>query len=453
LHELQDHRAELIVLESSAFETLEHCRHTYQNLAPSVLLIVRPGELADVLGWLRNKDDVCVTTVPPSLVAHRIRRLADSRGKLIDSLTGVFARTHLVSVLQQCSEDACRQRPVSLVLADLDHFKAINDRHGHAVGDYVLEQCGAMLRSICGPGELAARSGGQEFAVLAREDADRAYQLADRIRQEISAWPMDGGLSVTLSLGVATAYERTAARSLFRQADEALYAAKAQGRNVTVSYPDVQSASLQAGEDVAVTGLENRARVLAERVANFITRRSKRLLQNMRAEAETDALTRFYTRRYLDRRLSAEFDRVARRSGKLTVALIDVDHFGRVNKVHGWPTGDKVLREVCDVIRKHVRSSDWIGRYGGEEFCVVMPHTTLEEACAVLQRVRVAVAAAKLRSTSGSPVSVTLSIGVAICGEQDDEPAALLERASAQTLAAKRAGRDCLRADQGTMSP
>ena len=192
LHELQDSRAELIVLESSAFETLEHCRDTYQNLAPSVLLIVRPDELADVLGWLRNKDDVCVTSVPPSLVAHRIRRLADSRGKLIDSLTGVFARPHLISVLHQCSEDACSRRPVSLILADLDHFKAINDRHGHAAGDRVLEQCGAMLRSICGPGELAARCGGQEFAVLAREDADGAYQLAERIRRNQSTLVVPG---------------------------------------------------------------------------------------------------------------------------------------------------------------------------------------------------------------------------------------------------------------------
>ena len=127
-----------------------------------------------------------MTDVPPSLVAHRIRRLADSRGKLIDSLTGVFARTHLLSVLQQCLEDASIRRPVSLILADLDHFKAINDQHGHAVGDHVLKECGVMLRSICGPGELPARCGGQEFAVLARENADTAFPTDDCIQAGIS---------------------------------------------------------------------------------------------------------------------------------------------------------------------------------------------------------------------------------------------------------------------------
>ena len=79
----------------------------------------------------------------------------------------------------------------------------------------------------------------------------------------------------------------------------------------------------------------------------------------------------------------------------------------------------------------------------------MMPDTTLDEACVVLQRLRRAVAAAQLRSTSGRPISVTLSIGVANYGEEDGEPASLIERASVQALATKRAGRDCLRADRG----
>jgi diguanylate cyclase (GGDEF)-like protein len=326
----------------------------------------------------------------------------------------------------------------------VDHFKSINDRLGHTVGDQVLRECGRMLQRICGRQQLPARYGGEEFAILLHASVDAAFQFAERIRREFSARSVADQPAVTLSLGVATAYEPGDAHLLFSQADEALYAAKAQGRNVTVTYADLELSSMQAGDDVEVAGLENRARVLSERVASFITLRSKRLLKHVRAEAETDELTQFYTRRYFDRRLKTDFDQVARRAGKLAVALVDLDYFGQVNKSHGWPTGDKVLREVCNIIRQHVRATDWIGRYGGEEFCIVMPFTTLQEACAVLQRMRAAVAAARLRSTSDKPVRVTLSIGVAAYDEQDAGPPSLLERASTQALAAKQAGRNCV---------
>ncbi len=360
LDELHVANADVIVLESDTL-SLDRLRFVYHDLAVPVLLIVRPDELTAALTWLRNQDDICQTTDPPSLILRRIQRLIETRREWLDALTGLANRTYFTSVLERHSMQAARQSPVSLILADLDHFKAVNDRYGHAAGGQVLQHCGEMLRSMCDRGQIAARFGGEEFAVM----------LCDE-------------------------------------------------------------------------GLQTRARVLAERVANFITLRSKRLLRDVRTEAETDALTQFYTRRYFDRRMSAELKQFAGRDGQLTVALIDVDHFGQINKVHGWPTGDKILRELSHVIRENLRSTDWVGRYGGEEFCIVMPGTHPQEACIVLERLRANMAATQLVSTAGMPVPVTLSIGVAANDRPDDHPLALLERASAQTLAAKNSGRNRL---------
>lgn len=450
LHNLNIANAELVVLQCE-YLPLDRVRHECENLAVPVLLVVRPEALTEVLTWVRDEDDICLTTDPPLLIQRRIQRLAAARALRVDPLTGLARRRHFMSVLEKCGREASGQRPVSLILADMDHFKAINDRHGHAVGDQILQRCGELLQNFRRPGLLPARFAGEQFAVLMTGGEADAFNLAEETRQQVSELSIADDLRVTISLGVAGTCELTEGQSLVRRAEEALYAAKARGRDITVRYSDVEYASIQAGDDVEVTGLENRARVLAERVANFITLRSKRLLHNVRIEADTDGLTQFYNRRYFDRRLSAELKQVAASKGELTVALMDLDHFGQVNKRHGWPTGDKVLREVSQLIREHLRSTDWVGRYGGEEFCVVMPHTSLRDACVVLERLRETVASAQIVSTSGQPVPVTLSIGIAENYWQDNDPLVLLERTSAQTLAAKNGGRNRLCAEQPAM--
>lgn len=162
------------------------------------------------------------------------------------------------------------------------------------------------------------------------------------------------------------------------------------------------------------------------------------LLDTVRREAETDGLTQFYTRRHLDRRLEREFEE----SRPLSVAMLDLDHFGAVNKQHGWPSGDKVLREACEEIRAQLRETDWVGRYGGEEFCVVMPGASLEQAAGVLERVRAGIERRRFTTTAGQHVPLTVSIGAAQRRPQDTAPLELLERASARALEAKRRGRN-----------
>ena len=124
--------------------------------------------------------------------------------------------------------------PLSLLLLDLDHFKQINDTRGHAVGDQVLANVGAMLRSVLRAQDFAGRNGGEEFAVLLPDtDIGVALEVAERVRATIAEVTLPGtDVPVTASIGVAgfPSHASTPER-LERLADAALYVAKRQGRN------------------------------------------------------------------------------------------------------------------------------------------------------------------------------------------------------------------------------
>ena len=185
------------------------------------------------------------------------------------------------------------------------------------------------------------------------------------------------------------------------------------------------------------------ARFCAERMADEMSRCLRKLFEALQADAELDALTGLYNRRRLERCLPPELVEARRDGCPLTLALIDVDHFGRINKTHGWPSGDRVLAEVALRLRGSIRSTDWVARYGGEEFCVVLRGAALDEASAILGRVRTAVGSEPIAVTRGASCRVTISIGAAEFATADDRDS-LLERASERLLAAKRGGRDRL---------
>jgi diguanylate cyclase (GGDEF)-like protein/PAS domain S-box-containing protein len=131
-------------------------------------------------------------------------------------------------------------RPLCLALVDVDHFKSINDGHGHDVGDTVLRAVGRRIAAACGPGELAARIGGDEFALVLHEDETRsALQRAQRLRDDLAAARADDGLPpVTASIGVCAWEPGLDREGMQRRADDALYWAKLHGRNAVWAYND-----------------------------------------------------------------------------------------------------------------------------------------------------------------------------------------------------------------------
>lgn len=171
----------------------------------------------------------------------------------------------------------------------------------------------------------------------------------------------------------------------------------------------------------------------------------RRALEQKRQMANTDALTGAYSRGYLQRQLSMELERTCRSGQRLTVLLIDIDFFKRINDRHGHAVGDEVLRNTYRRMRELLpRTCDWIARYGGEEFLVVLSDTDLSGARIVAERLVSGMAAAPMETSSG-PVPVTISVGAAeatqiLSGEINFKN--LLQIADRCLYASKRDGRN-----------
>ena len=153
-----------------------------------------------------------------------------------DRLTGLWNRGTIVDHLDREIERAAREdRRLAIAIGDLDHFKAINDRYGHLVGDAVLRQVGSRIASALREYDVVGRYGGEVFLlVLPGCDGAEAMLVADRVRAAVAVSPVQvdtAALAVTLSVGVAEVTAAAGAASGMRRADEALYRAKANGRN------------------------------------------------------------------------------------------------------------------------------------------------------------------------------------------------------------------------------
>lgn len=167
----------------------------------------------------------------------------------------------------------------------------------------------------------------------------------------------------------------------------------------------------------------------------------RRAEERLRELATTDALTGALNRRQFFETSETEFARSHRYAHPLTLAMIDVDHFKRLNDEHGHAVGDEALRTLARVARKELRAADVFARIGGEEFAVLFPETNLEAANVVAERLRAAVAAAVIEVPAGAATNLTISVGLAARTE-GEALEATLRRADAAMYAAKSSGRD-----------
>jgi two-component system, cell cycle response regulator len=199
--------------------------------------VMRPLDEHEILARVRTQvarkrhTDVLRSSIEQSVEAS-----------ITDSLTGLHNRrymeSHLKSLVQNARESG---RPISLLVADIDFFKKVNDTYGHDAGDAVLREFAARFRRNTRGIDLACRLGGEEFVIVMPDtELPRAFQVGERLRACIAAEPFQLNsttkIRVTASVGLATMEQREDSfETLFKRADQALYAAKRDGRNRVIA--------------------------------------------------------------------------------------------------------------------------------------------------------------------------------------------------------------------------
>ncbi len=155
----------------------------------------------------------------------------------------------------------------------------------------------------------------------------------------------------------------------------------------------------------------------------------------------TDGLTGLFNRKHLMDLFDMEFIRAQRYQTPFSVLIADLDHFKTINDTHGHLAGDSVLRRIADTLGQSIRECDHVGRYGGEEFLIILPDTRVDGAMQMGERIRQIVSEVSFYN-DGEAFSMTLSVGVATCSQADSDLEAILSRADEALYRAKANGRN-----------
>jgi two-component system cell cycle response regulator len=254
----QPAKPDLIIVSIAAknfdgLKVIAHIRSQEPSRRLAVVALADSGDNARAVRALDlGADDLMYRPIDPGEMAARVRTLikrkryvdamsaALDRGieaAVIDTLTGLHNRRYLDAKIEPLLRRVAAGRAtLAALVCDLDHFKQINDTHGHPVGDLVLREFSRRLQATVRPLDLVCRTGGEEFTVLMPgTSGDLATLAAERLRRRITATPIEVSpelsLPLTISIGVAAAKQADTAITLIKRADDALYRAKESGRN------------------------------------------------------------------------------------------------------------------------------------------------------------------------------------------------------------------------------
>ncbi len=319
-----------------------------------------------------------------------------------DELTGVHNRRHLLSLIEvERSRSARVSRPFCLCLLDIDFFKRINDTYGHSAGDCVLRAFAGAVEEQIRDSDCFGRYGGEEFLLMLPETTiDAAAVLVERIRAAIEALrfaDIDKALTMTVSLGVAEFRPgETIAQSIAR-ADEALYLAKARGRNRVVFHGQADLSSQQPDVRHPPSSLAGVRHL-------FDT-----------ATPQRDQLTGLPNRPALRERLAQAVTGVPEAGRGGALMLLNVNKFREVNEALGFEAGDAVLVQIAHRVRACLHDVDAIVRWGGDELAVVLENLA-HETDALLVGEKILAQFGMPLLLAGREYFVSLSIGIAAFG-------------------------------------
>ena len=394
-----------------------------------------------------------------------------------DSLTGCLNRRAFFDKTEFLFMDAAQNdKPLACVMTDIDHFKLVNDTHGHAMGDKVIQLVSGQLRAHARPDDLIGRYGGEEFCImLPGVEIDAAVAIAERLRttiKDVSHKNFGAPLRVTASFGVAVFDNMIKSPAeLVSLADKALYLAKEGGRNRVVAWRGDETAEVNVvatGDELAVVSVApEEATAFVDDVADG--RSETGSLQERIAELEAqlayseqshsgelghDDVTGLPNRMLLMDRIrqatarSERFDRVS------AVIVLDIDLFRRINDALGFVIGDKVLCKSGERLLEILRQTDTVAllgcdatgatvsRTGADEFGILIDDLADADAVTWIVK-RLLDFMSEPLNIDGNEIFISCSAGISLFPHDSDDPEQLLRHASAARYNAKqRLGRN-----------
>jgi diguanylate cyclase (GGDEF)-like protein len=361
-----------------------------------------------------------------------------------DELTGSHNRRFLLGLIDREKERSDRNaRPFCLCLFDIDFFKRINDTYGHAAGDVVLRSFAEAVQGQIRGTDAFGRYGGEEFLLMLPETpAPDAVVLSERVRRVIAGLRcVDNGaeISLTVSVGVAEYRLGEAVAQVVARADEALYAAKSLGRNRVQCHDDDEHLPVAPRPEAQ----KDRASAAGSPAG----------AGRPAAGGQCDQLTGLLNRSLLRDRLRHAMARANRNRRLVALLLLNINGFKEINDELGYEAGDDLLSQAGSAIRRCLRDSDTVARWGGDEFIALLEDLSFESDAQVV--------AEKILDRFGLPLKVagrecfvTLAVGVALYPAADCDLDALLKRADIAMRGAKRWGENSVQVYSGdTVQP
>ncbi|MEW6019875.1 MAG: diguanylate cyclase, partial [Pseudomonadota bacterium] len=368
----------------------------------------RRSRLLEVIA-VREKEE-------PSRVAITMRRVMSGK----DLEHNLWRRNHELRTLNRASRRVSRSLDVGQVTeASLEASMELCDARWAVA--YLFDEAGRLeQRAVSGslPGEVLPPQPGEESVAAAVIESGEPAAAIEQWRLESDP---DGFHCCTLTIPLRTP-ERVL--GLIRLACGEKFIVTGYDRSVVSSF------GFQVG-----TALDNAL-----------------LHQQIRAASERDALTGVFNRRHLESLMARTVARSRRYREEFAVLMVDIDRFKSINDVHSHEKGDQTLQRVAQVLVSDLRDSDYVGRWGGEEFVIVLAEVTEARALEIAERVRARVAAIALACDDGAEVPITVSIGVACYPLHGDSIERLIRSSDDAMLQAKRDGRDTITLYSPTMS-
>jgi diguanylate cyclase (GGDEF)-like protein len=291
-----------------------------------------------------------------------------------DELTGTHNRRHLIKLIDLEKERTARLGHLfCLCLLDIDFFKRINDTWGHSTGDTVLREFAQTVQRQIRDTDSFGRYGGEEFLLMLPETSlEEACRMAERVRASVEKMSIAAlpGLSTTVSIGVAQFRPGETIAQTVARADEALYLAKSGGRNCVVNYQD--DAARAAPGTLPQAGSDAPPAPAVPEVAPEHPPAAGIAPAVPFDAAQCDPLTGLLNRRMLRDRLAHAMERATRNGATVALMLLNLNKFKEINDALGYEAGDTILSQSARRIRKVLRESDSIARWGGDEFIIVL---------------------------------------------------------------------------------